>query len=144
MKQKKFIPFIERLSPEQAVEFLKKKMALKRRIARRLSACEPLKQWIVIAHRWGYRDAHSYLVGAYSTAKKANEIARGHVAYRGGKYGVEVVVCNVDSGKEDGNAGKQSYYVECPYFGSARQNRPSVMFADWKKQTTMFKPKNSS
>lgn len=86
--------------------------------------------FVVTAYRWGLRDAHSYVVGAYPTLATAMSAANAHLDYRGGKYGVEVMEC---SGTEDDsgvNAKGQAAYIESPYFGLAGQNRPACQPAD--------------
>lgn len=42
--------------------------------------------YIVTAHRHGYRDAHSYIVGLFSSQSTAILAAEREEAYRGGKY----------------------------------------------------------
>lgn len=66
--------------------------------------------FVVTAYRWGLRDAHSYVVGAYPTWQMAMSAANAHIEYRGGKYGVEVTECSgqEDEGGENGNTADDS------------------------------------
>jgi hypothetical protein len=89
--------------------------------------------FVVIAHRWGLRDAHSYCVGCYHTKREAMKAAKLHVEYRGGKYGCEVVICSGEMREGGENAGKQVGYVESPYYGMGGQNRPASHPADRRK-----------
>lgn len=74
--------------------------------------------YVVTAYRWGQRNAHSYVVGAFTNKTAAIECAEAHVDYRGGKYGCEVV--NALEWTEDAdNVAEQVYYSESPYFGKA-------------------------
>lgn len=74
--------------------------------------------FVVTAYRWGQRNAHSYVVGAFADFEKAKACAIAHVDYRGGKYGCEVVAAGEWTEDSD-NSGKQVFYVESPYFGMA-------------------------
>lgn len=78
-----------------------------------------MKSYVVTAYRWGQRNGHSYVVGAYTTQAEAERRAKEHVDYRGGKYGCEVVEaeCWEESGNE--NPARQVAYFECPYYGLA-------------------------
>ena len=89
--------------------------------------------FVVIAHRWGLRDAHSYCVGCYSTKRDAIKAATLHVQYRGGKYGCEVIACRGAMDEGGTNALKQVGYVESPYYGLGGQNRPACQPADKNK-----------
>ena len=75
--------------------------------------------YVVTAYRWGQRNAHSYVVGAYPTSDAAIAGAKAHVDYRGGKYGCEVVRCGPWEDDHDDWSGQQIAYVECPYYGLA-------------------------
>lgn len=46
--------------------------------------------YIVTAHRHGYRDAHSYIVGLFASQSTAILAAEREEAYRGGKYACRV------------------------------------------------------
>lgn len=85
---------------------------------------------VVTAYRWGLRDAHSYVVGIRCNRESAEELARSHVEYRGGKYGCEVCDCD----------GKQVAYVESPYHGAAGASRPACQPADKDKPCWPFDP----
>ena len=89
-----------------------------------------MNKYVVIAHRWGLRDAHSYCVGCYDSLADAMKAAAMHVEYRGGKYGCEVVRCFGDMDEGGGNSKGQVGYVESPYYGRGGQNRPSCQSAD--------------
>lgn len=102
--------------------------------------CGPHKQWVayvVTAYRWGLRDAHSYVVGAYRDREEAVRVAREHVNFRGGKYGCEVVECRgpaqVDEGGENAIE-KQVAYFESPHFADYGRNSPANHPADDSKQ----------
>ena len=77
-----------------------------------------LSIFVVTAYRWGQRNAHSYVVGAFTDLEKAKVCAIAHVDYRGGKYACEVVEAQEWSEDAD-NGGKQVFYVESPYYGMA-------------------------
>lgn len=78
------------------------------------SAC-----YVVTAYRWGQRNAHSYVVGAYPDLNRAKQCAEEHVDYRGGKYACEVVQAGSWSEDDERDAARQVYYVESPYYGLA-------------------------
>lgn len=80
--------------------------------------------FVLTAYRWGLRDAHSYVVGAYPTRQLALSAAEQHLDYRGGKYGVEVVECGGDADEGGENGPRQVAYLESPYFGFGR-TKPS-------------------
>lgn len=46
--------------------------------------------YVVTAYRWGDREKHSYVVGAYDNLVDANTQARREEMYRGGKYECEI------------------------------------------------------
>lgn len=76
--------------------------------------------YVVSAYRWGLRDCHSYVVGAREREDDARALADAHVEYRGGKYGCEVVECDMCGGVGDGRGQRRTvYYRESPYFGAA-------------------------
>jgi hypothetical protein len=74
--------------------------------------------YVVTAYRWGQRNAHSYVVGAYPGLEAAKAAAIEHVDYRGGKYGCEVVAA-VEWTENGPDHGPQVFYVESPYYGMA-------------------------
>lgn len=84
--------------------------------------CEDVSSgpYAVVAHRWGLRDAHSYVVAVYNDLAVARQIAEQTVEDRGGKYGCEVCDC----------AGRQVYYINSPYFGCAGRFRAACDPAD--------------
>jgi hypothetical protein len=47
--------------------------------------------YVVTAYRYGDHEKHSYVVGAYTTIKKAMFAKEGEERYRGGKYECEIV-----------------------------------------------------
>lgn len=55
------------------------------------------KVYTVHAYRFGDREKHSYIVGVYSSAKKALKEAELEECYRAGKYICEVIEWEVDS-----------------------------------------------
>lgn len=77
-----------------------------------------MNTYVVTAYRWGQRNAHSYVVGAFPNLDDAKKCADAHVDYRGGKYGCEVALAQEWNENAD-NAGIQVYYVESPYYGMA-------------------------
>lgn len=97
------------------------------------------KIFVVTAYRWGLRDAHSYVVGAFPALSIAEGVAKKHLDDRCGKYGMEIVEC-VGVPDDDGgfNFPKQARYFECPFFGSAGRSWPACHPAD---NTKMFMPK---
>jgi hypothetical protein len=52
--------------------------------------------YVVTAYRWGDRNNHSYVLGAFNKITKAVKCADSHAQYRGGKYAcvVDEVVLN--------------------------------------------------
>ena len=52
--------------------------------------------YVVTMYRWGDRDNHSYVVGAYTTEEKATEAGLQEEQCRGGKYAHEIVSCRID------------------------------------------------
>lgn len=96
----------------------------------------PFTAYVVTAYRWGLRDAHSYVVGAYPTLDAAMQVARDHVEYRGGKYGCEVMCCQGEPNPSDGGENcwnEQVGYIESPFFGLGGQSRPACQPADHAK-----------
>lgn len=74
--------------------------------------------YIVTAYRWGQRDNHSYVVGAWDSLRRAKAAARAEFHDRGGKYGVEV--CKADTKMPvdyPRDYPEQVYYIESCYFG---------------------------
>lgn len=94
--------------------------------------------YVVTAYRWGLRDNHSYVVGAYLDKKLAKIVAREHVGYRGNKYGCEVIECNAECKIEfeEGNANEKAvFYEECPNWGNGvgMPSRTPVDHEKWLK-----------
>ena len=56
------------------------------------------KIFVVTAYRWGDREAHSYVVGAYDNSDLAKEAADNECKYRGGKYECEVIEFIINNG----------------------------------------------
>jgi hypothetical protein len=83
-----------------------------------VDVARPTLFYVVTAYRWGQRNAHSYVVGAFTDLDKAQACAVAHVDYRGGKYACEVVEAGAWNEETD-NAGRQVFYVESPYYGMA-------------------------
>lgn len=66
--------------------------------------------YIVTAYKWGLRDNHSYIIGAFKKKDKAIKVADSHTTYRGGKYGCAVDECKLDSfTNTEENYSKQIY-----------------------------------
>jgi len=76
-----------------------------------------MNSYVVTAYRWGQRNAHSYVVGAFPELQAAKDCADAYVDYRGGKYAAEVT--EAGPWEEHGEVAKQVYYVESPYYGLA-------------------------
>lgn len=73
---------------------------------------------LVVAYRYGLRDDHSYVVGAYATPDLALRAADEHVQHRGGKYGCEVLACEIRTTTDEYDAiPPQTAFIESPYFG---------------------------
>jgi hypothetical protein len=75
--------------------------------------------YVVTAYRWGQRNAHSFVVGAFDNLDAAKKCADEYSDYRGGKYACEV--CAAGAWTESDEAGcipRQVYYVESAYYGS--------------------------
>ena len=73
---------------------------------------------LVVAYRYGLRDDHSYVVGAYTSHDLACRAAADHVEYRGGKYGCEVLACQIRLTTNETDAlPPQTAFIESPYFG---------------------------
>lgn len=73
--------------------------------------------FVVIAYRYGMRDAHSYLVAVCDNLEDAQDAAEKEVSYRGGKYGCEVVECPRQRWHEKLTP-RQVAYVPSPYEGA--------------------------
>lgn len=67
------------------------------------------KVYTVHAYRFGDREKHSYIVGVYSSAKKALKEAELEECYRAGKYICEVIEWEVDSRIDEGPGCKFNY-----------------------------------
>ena len=50
-----------------------------------------MKIYVVIANRWGNREAHSYLVGVYAKKQAALDARASEIGCRGGKYDCDVI-----------------------------------------------------
>lgn len=80
--------------------------------------------FVVTAFRYGMRDAHSYVVGAYATRCEADQVAKHHVQFRGGKYGCEVAECKEQSADlDDRELPVQVKFFESPYHGMIGNGR---------------------
>lgn len=57
--------------------------------------------YVVIMHRWGDRESHSYFLGVYSKKKRAQNAGNREYEQRGsGKYYPEIIKTNLDSLKQ--------------------------------------------
>lgn len=74
--------------------------------------------YVVTAYRWGQRNAHSFVVGAYDDLEQAKACAAAYMDYRGGKYACEVVLAGPWTENDDELSARQVHYVESPYFGA--------------------------
>ena len=52
--------------------------------------------FIVTAYRWGNKECHSYVLGAFSTKEEAIRQAKIEEEWRGGKYDCEVIVMKLN------------------------------------------------
>jgi len=57
--------------------------------------------YVVTAYRFGDREKHSYVIGAYSDSTKAELAGREESRYRAYKYGFEVVMIPIDKWFEE-------------------------------------------
>jgi hypothetical protein len=88
---------------------------------------------VVTAYRWGQRNAHSYVVGAFTDLESAKKCAHDHTEYRGGKYACEVCEASPWSEENDDSA-RQVFYVESPYYDMAGDSG-HFLSADTNKRT---------
>lgn len=95
--------------------------------------------YVITAYRWGWRNGHSYVVGADTDKERALVIAQEHVEYRGGKYGCEVVEV-AERSDPSGDDAKQVAYVESPYFGMAGCSPNHITPADKDKPSMEIAP----
>ena len=65
--------------------------------------------FIVIAHRGGDREKHSYLVGAFELENKAEMVAEAEECWRAGKYKCEIYECVINSFPSS----KLKHWIEC-------------------------------
>lgn len=74
--------------------------------------------YVVVAYRYGLRDDHSYVVGAYATEALARRAAEDHRLHRGGKYACEVLACDIRHTTDEYDPDPpQVAFFESPYFG---------------------------
>lgn len=74
--------------------------------------------FVVVAYRYGLRDDHSYVVGVFNDLGLALQAADDHVGHRGGKYGCEVLDCDVRTKTDEWDElPPQIAFIESPYFG---------------------------
>lgn len=68
--------------------------------------------YVVTAYRYGNRSAHSYMVGIFTTKRKAMRCADKEVQYRGGhKYSCEVDRAKIDEYDQDSNDCTETVYL---------------------------------
>jgi hypothetical protein len=72
------------------------------------------KLYIVTMYRWGNRENHSYVIGAFTKKQKALDEGEREAQYRGGKYDPEVL--EVDP--------NQSMAGGCISFKTVKELRP--------------------
>lgn len=67
--------------------------------------------YIVEAHRWGDRELHHYIVGAFTKKAQAIKCADAEAQYRGGKYAciVEETIMDIYKADEENKLGKEIY-----------------------------------
>lgn len=65
----------------------------------------------VTMYRWGNREAHSYILGVYSSFLLAEVMADEEKDSRGGKYGYEIMEHTVDGDSESVKK------IASPYYG---------------------------
>lgn len=79
--------------------------------------------YVVTAYRWGQRNAHSYVVGAFADLNRAIRCAMEHVDYSGGKYACEVVEAGEwTEANDEAEPARQVHYIESPYYGLAHDS----------------------
>ena len=52
--------------------------------------------FVVTMYRYGNREKHSYVLGAFSNALLAEAHAQAEILWRGGKYKPEIIMCPID------------------------------------------------
>ena len=62
---------------------------------------EPI--FVVTAYRWGDKECHSYVVGAFDNLELSVEAAIAENSFRGGKYECEVVSMNLNDARKYNN-----------------------------------------
>lgn len=73
--------------------------------------------YVVTAYRFGNREKHSYVIGAFSKKAKAIKAAEDHTDYRGGKYSCHVEECVVDHfDNKDDEHSKAIYETKIPHY----------------------------
>jgi hypothetical protein len=53
--------------------------------------------YVVTMYRYGDREKHSYVLGAFSTPELAHRYGQVEFAWRGSKYHPEIVECKIDT-----------------------------------------------
>jgi hypothetical protein len=72
--------------------------------------------FVVIAYRYGMRDDHSYFVVVCDSLEDGKQAATQEVSFRSGKYGCEVIECQIGPWAE-GRISRQVYYVPSSFEG---------------------------
>ena len=85
-----------------------------------------MKIYIVTAYRWGSKEAHSYVVGAFDTESLAIAQAKLEKEWRGGKYECEVVAMYLNDSLKYKN-------YEVVYKIEHGNNGPHDSFSEYKK-----------
>ena len=60
-----------------------------------------MKVWVVTMFRYGNHEAHSYVLGVWSTYKAAQAAGGVEAAWRGGKYEPSITDWEVDANEYD-------------------------------------------
>lgn len=90
--------------------------------------------FVVTAYRWGLRDDHSYVVGAFQTATAAKRAAKAQAAHRGGKYSMEIVRCGGRPRNGDNvDTEWRALHLPCPQEGAAGRSRRACQLADTRR-----------
>ena len=66
-------------------------MTLKTNVVKPNALC-----WVVVVHRWGDPENHTYIVGVYSDCDLAERAGLDEEGDRGGKYKRAILPCYVD------------------------------------------------
>lgn len=73
--------------------------------------------YVVTAYRYGNREKHSYVIGAFSKKAAAIKAAESHTDYRGGKYSCHVEELTLDYfSNEDNEHSETIHKTKIPHY----------------------------